>query len=404
ATVNSIIGAGVYTVSLAPKADYQFTNNSFTLTVNEANIEDGYYRLKSAVATGIVGSATVGDRELTVTVKVTLEHTKNHDVKENTVNTKVRLTSALHVGANNVAFTYEHTSVPDDVQSVQLSLTVTAAKKQVAVKWYFGGVLATTNEAKRTYSASFDARGKIVAEYDGYDGTKQRVDGNSVGMIIKDSNGNTASSLRDVGVYTLSLADSADYVFGNNLFTYTVVGNIEGITDLTYEEEDEVILGVSCDDGFESGTEVVVEKVDNINSGIVDGQISSALNVTFVNNAVEVTPTGVITVRVLIPDELNGKDYKIYNLNNSVATEVRFTTGGGYATFESAELGTILFVTQESPNPIPTPTPTPDGSAGAGIVLDGSGLVWVWVSVAIVAVCFVIMTILIVVLSKRRKK
>ncbi|MDE5592476.1 MAG: hypothetical protein K2I75_00925, partial [Clostridiales bacterium] len=397
-TVNSIIGAGVYTVSLAAKADYQFTNNSFTLTVNEANVEDGYYRFKSAVATGIVGSATVGDREITVTVKVTLEHTKNHDVKENTVNTKVTLATALHVGANNVPFTYVHTSAPDDVQSAQLSVTVNAAKKQVTVKWYFDGVLAADNQAKLVYDGS-DSSGKIVAEYDGYDGTKQRVDGSSAGIIKKDAGGNPVSALSAVGEYTLSLANSADYVFQNNSFGFTVAAGVGDISDLTYEEEDEIVLGVSSGNGFESGTEVVVERVDNISDSVVDGQISSALNVSFVNNSVEVTPTGVITVRVLIPDELNGKEYKIYNFRNGVATEVRFTTGGNYATFESDELGTILFVTQDAP--VPTPS---NGGNGSGIVLNSSGMVWVWVSVAIIAAALAIMSIVIVVLSKRRKK
>lgn len=399
ATVDSVRDAGVYTVSLAEKADYQFTNNSFTLTVNEGNVDDGYYVMQSAVANGVVGVATVGDREITVSVKVTLEHTENHDVKQNTVNTKVTLTTALHVGNNTVAFDYKYTDVRGGVQTERLTLTVTAAKKQVTIKWYFSGVLATTNEAKRVYAESFDARDKIVAEYDGYDGQVKRVDGNSVGMIIKDSDGNTASSLIAVGVYTLSLADSADYTFDNNLFTYTVAGNLSDISDLTYEEEDEVILGVSCDDGFESGTEVLVEKVEDLDDSIVAGKISSALNVTFKNNAVEVTPAGNVTVRVLIPENLKGKDYKIYNLKNGVATELRFTADGDYATFTSDELNTILFVTQETPNP----TPTPNGN-GTGIVLDGSGLVWVWVSIALVVVCFTALTITLVIVSRRNKK
>ncbi|MDE5562564.1 MAG: hypothetical protein K2J01_03335 [Clostridiales bacterium] len=397
-TVNSIIGAGVYTVSLVAKADYQFTNNTFTLTVNEANVEDGYYKFKSAVATGIVGSATVGDRELTVTVKVTLEHTKNHDVKQNTVNTKVTLTTALHVGANNVTFTYTHTSAPNDVQSAQLSLSVNAAKKQVAVKWYFNGVLATNNEAKLVYSGA-DSRDKIVAEYDGYDGTKQRVDGTSAGMIIKDAGGNAILSLVTVGEYTLSLADSADYVFTNNSFGVTVAGNLGDISDFTYEEDDDVILGVSCDNGLEQGTEMKVEWVEDLDDNLVSGQISSALNVSFVNNSVGVAPVGNITVHVLIPDELKDKDYKIYNLHNGVATELRFTVDGDYATFTSNELNTILFVTQETP--IPTPAP---GGNGSGITLNNNGLVWVWVSVAIVAASLAIMAIVIVALNKRSKK
>ncbi|MDE6201612.1 MAG: hypothetical protein K2M47_07055 [Clostridiales bacterium] len=397
-TVDSVRDEGVYTVSLAPDDNHQFTNNTFTLTVNSANVEDGYYRLQYAVADGVVGTATVGDTEITVTVKMTLIHTKNQDVKLNTVNTKVRLSTALHVGVNTVKFEYKHTGAPDDVQTVQLTVNVTAARKQVTVRWYFDGVLATNNAAKLVYSGT-DASGKIVAEYDGYDGEVKRVDGNSVGIIKRDADGNAVSSLSAVGEYVLILAESTDYVFDNNMFTYTVAENIGDISDLTYEENDEVILGVSCDDGFEQGTEVLVEKVEDLDDGLVNGKISSALNVSFVNNSVEVNPTGVITVRVLIPDELKGKDYKIYNLKDGVATELRFTADGDYATFESNELSTILFVTQETP----TPTPTPSGDKNVVIKLDDSGLVWVWVSVAIVVVCFTILTVVLVVLAKRKK-
>ncbi|MDE6029292.1 MAG: hypothetical protein K2F90_03105 [Clostridiales bacterium] len=297
ATVTSVVGAGVYTVSLAAKSDYTFTNNTFTLTVEEANVEDGYYKFKSAMTVGVVGTPAVGDKEIIVAVKVTLEHTKNHDIRENTVNTKVPLATALQVGDNNVTFTYEHTSAPDDVQSVQLSVTVTVAN-------------------------------------------------------------------------------------GGN------------VSDLTYEEDDEVVLGVSSDNGFEFGTEVVVERV-NISNDVVNGQISSALSVTFVNNSTEVTPSGTITVRVLVPDDLVGKDYKIYNYNGGVATEVRFTVGGGYASFEADGLGTILFVTQDSVAPI--------GGNGAGIVLNNNGMVWVWVSVAIIASALAIMSVVIVLLVKRNK-
>ena len=396
ATVDSVIGAGVYTVSLAEKADYQFTNNSFTLTVNEANIEDGYYRMTTAVATGVAVPATVGDREITVAVKVSLEHTKNGDTAENTVNTKVTLATPLHVGNNTISFTYTHTSAPDDVQTKTLSLIVNAAKKQVALKWYYNGTLADDNTAVHFYDG-LDAKTKIYAEYEGYDGTVQRIDGTSVGMNKKDADGNTVTALKDAGIYTLSLSEAVDYVFTNNLFTFTVA---ENLGNLTYEEDSELILGVSSAEGFEQGTEMVVEWVEDLDDSLVNGQISSALNVSFVNNATEVTPAGSVTVRVLIPDNLKGKDYKIYNLKDGVATELRFTADGDYATFTSDELNTILFVTQETP----LPTPTPDGGNGSGIVLNNNGMVWVWVSVAIVAAALAIMSIIIVVLTKRRKK
>lgn len=404
-TVNSTAGVGVYNIYLAPSADYEFDNNMFTLTVNAVSTDNGYYIMKSATAKGVFGTPVVGDKKVTVTVQRTLDHTGDLPDKTETVNTEVTLLTALHVGANTVSFDYDYTDAKGGVQTERLTLTVNAVQKQVTVKWYFDGMLAANNEVKLVYNGA-DASGKIVAEYDGYDGTKQSVDGTSAGMIKKDKDGNTVTALSAVGEYTLSLAASADYVFKNNSFGITVAGNLGEISDLTYEEDDEVILGVSCDDGFESGTEVVVEKVDNIGSGIVAGTVNSALNISFVNNSVEVTPTGTITVRVLIPNELNGKEYKIYSLNNGVATEVRFTTGGGYATFEAEELNTILFVTQQTPNPIPTPTPTPtpDGNNGTGIVLDDSGLVWVWVCVAVIAASFAIMAIVIVVLSKRRKK
>lgn len=399
--VASAVNAGVYTISLAPQADYEFSNNSFTLTVNAVNVDDGYYKVQSVVALGATGTPTAGDKAITVSVQKTLVHTKTGEQKTETATTHVTLSSALHGGENKIAFDYKYNDIADGEKTVRLTLTVTAAKKQVALTWYYNDNIAIDNQANRVYDGT-DVSDRIVAEYVGIDGAKQRVDGTSA-LMLKKLNGNAVSSLSGVGEYTLSLDVSADYTFGNNLFTYTVVQNLGDISDLTYEEDEELILGVSSDDGFAAGTEVVVEKVTDLDDSLVDGKISTALNVSFVNDSVEVTPTGTITVRVIIPDELRDSDakYKIYNLNNGVATEVRFTADGNYATFELDELSTILFVTEES---APIVDVGNGGDKDIVVKLDDAGLVWIWVMLSVLAVAVIVVTVVLIVMTKRNKK
>lgn len=392
--VNSVADVGTYTLSLADSSEYEFYNNSFTLTVTDEPVDDGYYKMKDATAIGVEGAPTVGDTSVVVSIRRTLEHTKGQPDKTETVSSGITLSTPLKVGDNKLQFTYKYTDAAGDSQTKQLSITVTAGKKQVAVAWYFNGSLALSKSALHAYDG-VDLSNKIVAVYVGVDGTEQRVDGASALMLKKDANGNTVSSLTAVGKYTLSLAATADYEFTDNSFTYTVAEKLN--SNLTYEEDDEIILGVSSDEGFEIGTEVVVERVEDVDLSGLDGKVGAALNIKFVKDSVEVSPTGIVTVQVLVPDELrNGKQYKLYNLNNGVAKEVKFTVEGDYAVFASDELSTVLFVTQES-GPINIPN-----SGSDKILIDGMAFMWLWVFLAVLAVCSIVSTVVIVV-SKRKK-
>ena len=403
-SVSSTAGVGVYQFYLAPSADYEFDNNLFTVTLVGTE-DDGYYQMQNATAIGGMGSPTVGDKKITVIVERNLKHTKGQPDKTDRVNYTVTLSTALHVGENTVEFEYQYTDMAGGVQTKALSVTVTAAKKSVTVAWYFYDSVAAGNAAKHVYDG-VDASGKIVAEYDGIDGTKQRIDGASALMVKKDKDGNPVSSLSEVGVYRLYLAVSADYVFENNSFTYTVVENLSEITDLVYQESGKTVLGVSCDGGFESGTELAVERTE-CSPNVVDGTINSALSVKFVKDSVEITPTGSVTVHMLVPDELrNGATYKIYNLSGGIATPMKFTTEGNYAIFDTDELSCILFVTEQSAPPVDNPVDEPDHTGenpSPDVKPDDSGLIWLWILLPILVVGIAVTTVLLIIKSKHRK-
>ncbi|MDE7464319.1 MAG: zinc ribbon domain-containing protein, partial [Clostridiales bacterium] len=390
-SVASAVEAGVYKFRLAASADYEFNNDEFTVTV-VGSAEEGYYKLHDATVIGVKGTPVAGDKTVTVIIQRTLKHTQDQPDKTDSVDYVVTLTAALHGGENTVEFEYKYTDMGGDVQTKSLSATVTAAKKNVTVAWYFYDSLVA-GTAQHVYDG-VDVSDKIVAVYDGTDGTKQRVDGSSALMLKTDEGGNTVSSLSGAGVYTLCLAESADYVFANNSFTYTVVEDLGDITDLVYEESGKTVMGVSCDGGFEVGTELVVEKT-SCDPDVVDGEISTALDVRFVKDSAEITPTGSVKVHVLIPDELrNGKAYKIYNLKNGVATELQYTTEGNYAIFDADELDCILFVTPKNAPPVENPTEDPDGE---------TDLTWLWILLGILAVLIVVAIIVIVVLKRRKE-
>lgn len=365
---------GVYKFYLAPSADYEYDNPVFTVTIEQGgNQDDGYYQLQRATVIGVKGSPIAGDKSITVILQRKLKHTGNEPDKTDEIDYNITLATALHGGENTVEFEYKYTDIGGGIQTEQLSVAITAAKKTVTVVWYFYNSIAAGNTAQHIYDGA-DISDKIVAVYDGIDGTKQRVDGASALMVKKDGNGNAVTSLIGTGEYKLSLAASTDYTFENNLFIYTVVQNLSDISDLVYEEDNKTILGVSCEDGFESGTELAVERVD-CDSNVVDGRISTALNVKFVKDSEEITPTGSFTVHVLIPEELrNGAEYKIFNLSNGVAREIDYTTEGNYAIFDSDDLECILFVTVK--NITPTHSPATD---------NGVDLTWLWILLTVLS-------------------
>ncbi|MDE7165025.1 MAG: hypothetical protein K2O04_06360 [Clostridiales bacterium] len=425
--VNSIAGVGVYKFHLATSVDYEFDNNLFTLTV-VGSIDDGYYQMDSARVIGVKGTPAAGDKNVTIIVERKLKHTKDQPDATDRVDYLLTLSTALHVGENSVTFDYKYNDKGGDVQTESLTVTVTATKKTVTIKWYFNGSVVANNATQHVFDG-VDAAGKIVAEYDGIDGTKQRVDGTSAAMLKKDKDGNAVSALSAVGEYTLTLADSADYVFKNNSFRYTVAEKLSDIMGLTYEENGVTVLGVSRADGFEAGTELVVERVTDYNPNVVAGEIKSALDVKFVKNSGEVTPTGTLTVRVLIPEELRGKAYKLYNLAGNVPYIRQYSTDGNYVVFETDALNCILFVDDNSAPPIVDPPVDPpivdppvidppvddppidnppdhnnadDPFMSANI--DDAGLAWLWVVLAILGAVAVIAVVALVCKAKSKKK
>lgn len=416
-SMTSAVDIGVYNFYLAPSVDYEFDNNLYTVTVLGRE-EDGYYQMQDATVIGVVGTPTVGDKDITVIVERKLKHTKDLPDITDSANYRVTRSTALQAGENTVEFDYKYTDARGGVQTKRLSVTVTAAKKNVTVTWYFDNSIAVGNTAKHVYDG-VDARGKIVAVYDGIDGSKQRVDGTSTLMFKRDANGSFVNSLSEVGVYRLSLAASSDYVFDNNLFTYTVLEYVSDLTNLEYKESGETILGVSCDGGFENGTELAVERTD-FDLNVFDGKINSAFNIKFLKDSDEVAPTGGVIVRVLIPAELrDGAKYKIYNLSNGIATEMEFTTEGNYAVFELDDLACILFVAEKDVPPIDDPIDDPSNDPSDGPISDSNlgddgsgyyiarypiGLIWLWIILSLLAIGIAVSITLFVVTSKRNKE
>ena len=430
--VTSTAKPDTYYFHLVDSDDYVFDNNTLTLEV--VPTDDIIYEMKDAEVVGVVGSPSIGDSTIKVRIKLTLVDTDDSAIETTKiVEHTVTPDTALTVGRKTINFTYTYGE-----KSKDLSVTVDVSKKSVNVEWYHNNQLVGSNSLNHVFDDK-DEITKIVAKYDGIDGRKQTVRASSNSVIIKDANGNTVNSLKNIGVYTLTLAADENYVFGNNLFTYTVVEKLSDIAQLIYEESGVTVLGVSYSDGstFDNGTELKAEKTTVGNTSVVSGEIHTAYNVNIVKGTANVTLKGKVTANIMIPNDLRDKTYKIYNLNGNVATELPYTANGNYATFESRSLTCILLVVVSDEPPVdpidpddpddpdnpdnPDDPDNPDnpddpddpndpshGNNGdnpfISANIDGAGLTWLWVLLVIVGAVAIIAIVALVCKSKSKKK
>lgn len=105
-------------------------------------------------------------------------------------------------------------------------------------------------------------------------------------------------------------------------------------------------------------TEVVedVEKVElvlNENSAIGENEkIYGIYDAKLLIDGVEQQPDGNIKIKMLIPEELNGKQFKLYHIHNGtevIQIENYTNTGDGYIAFETDKLSQFAFVAENPP-------------------------------------------------------
>ena len=89
-----------------------------------------------------------------------------------------------------------------------------------------------------------------------------------------------------------------------------------------------------------------VEEVDSYEEFISKNQkVAIAYDIKLLKDGASVQPEGTLQFRVLIPEELMGKDFSIIHIHNGNETSViEYQIDGDYVVFESDKLSEFIFV------------------------------------------------------------
>lgn len=127
---------------------------------------------------------------------------------------------------------------------------------------------------------------------------------------------------------------------------------------------------VTTPNGFASDIELVVTEIARENyaqyatiARAVNGEIFQVYDVTLRSDGVTVQPDGTIIVKLRIPDNLKGKDFKLFHLHGSEATDKEYTIEGNYAVVTVDKLSEFIFIGGKF-----GAAPDPSGGLSAGAV------------------------------------
>ena len=187
-----------------------------------------------------------------------------------------------------------------------------------------------------------------------------KADGNAQNIVIGgtlpegvtvryEGNGKT-----DPGVYTVTAiftGDADNYeAIANKTATLTVLsaGMSESVPGNDTDKPDAII---ESDNGLDPNLELVVEEIttkESVNKVIKKNEvIEKAYEVTLKSDGVVVQPDGTLTVKLLLPETLRGKEFRIISSENGEnLQETEYTIEGDYVVFTTDRIAEFSFVSE----------------------------------------------------------
>lgn len=108
---------------------------------------------------------------------------------------------------------------------------------------------------------------------------------------------------------------------------------------------------VTTPEGFAHDIDLVVTEIEKENyaqyesiAQTLNGKIALIYDVTLESDGVTVRPDGTLTVKLRIPENLQGKNFKLFHLHGSEATDMEYTIDGSYAVITTDKLSVFIFV------------------------------------------------------------
>lgn len=119
-------------------------------------------------------------------------------------------------------------------------------------------------------------------------------------------------------------------------------------------EVDEVV--VSIPSGFTPDIELVVTEIKEdsyapqyeVIAESANGVIELVYDVTLKSDGVTVQPDGMLTIKLRIPENLKGKEFKLFHLHENTATDMEYTINGHYVVVNVDELSEFIFVGEKA--------------------------------------------------------
>ena len=351
----------IATVKVAkPVADttvftYDGTEKTYTVAANDAYTVSGNKQTNAG----------------THTVTVTLNDKDNYEWADNTT-ADVEFTFTINKAqiakpeADSTVFTYnkaEQTyavavnalyTVSNDKRTNAGSQTVTVALIDADNYEWADGTTADVEFTFTINKAVYDMSNVTFAD------KSIKVDGNAQNIVIcgtlpegvtvrYEGNGKT-----EPGVYTVTAiftGDADNYeAIANKTATLTVLsaGMSESVPGNDTDKPDAII---ESDNGFDPNFELVVEEIttkESVNKVIKKNEvIEKAYEVTLKSDGVVVQPDGTLTVKLLLPETLRGKEFRIISSENGEnLQETEYTIEGDYVVFTTDRIAEFSFVSE----------------------------------------------------------
>ena len=161
----------------------------------------------------------------------------------------------------------------------------------------------------------------------------------------------------DAGVYTVTANFIYDTVNYNVIepMTATLTINQDKVIDHIGETTtDKPSVEVTTEGGFAPNIEIIItelpakgNKVEEVINAF--DKVGAVYDITMESEGVEIQPSGEITIKLLIPNNLIGKDFRIYHNHNGEFTEIEYTVDGDYAVFTVDKLSEFSLVYYQFP-------------------------------------------------------
>ncbi len=155
--------------------------------------------------------------------------------------------------------------------------------------------------------------------------------------------------------------------------------------ELVYGGEREIV--VTAPNGFAPDIELVVTEIENYAqyesiAQTVNGEINLAYDVTLKSNGATIQPDATLTIKLRIPENLQGKNFNLFHLYGSETTDMEYTVDGDFAVVNTDRLSQFIFVGEKA-----APVATPEQGLSAGAIAGIS----VGVIIAVLLVAYVAM-------------